>query len=258
MNSERLLRKCILNLLGKLTEESSLEYRVLLPSDHPPSTLSSVTQSRLTLCDPMDCSTPGLPVHHQLPEHAQTHVHRLSDAIQPFHPLLSPSPAFNLSQHQGLLQWVSSLHQVARVLEFSADGSQPLAGVQTHACSVLTYTWLLPPLVFLGKGALAHSPWPSDSKALLAQESQQIILLPPTSKRPLRTLTLVKQGKHNFWYACQVNLMCFFSGSIISESNMPKFYSGSKGFGGSNRIIWYKIHFEICLTTVYLDESTVP
>ena len=64
---------------------------------------SSVTQSCPTLCDPMDCSTPGLPVHHQLPELAQTHVHRVSDAIQPSHPLSSPSPpAFNLSQHQSL------------------------------------------------------------------------------------------------------------------------------------------------------------
>ena len=63
---------------------------------------SSVTQSCPTLCDPMDCSTPGLPVHHQLPELAQTHVHRVGDAIQPSYPLSSPSlPAFNLSQHQG-------------------------------------------------------------------------------------------------------------------------------------------------------------
>ena len=68
---------------------------------------------------PMHCSTPGPPVHHQLPELAQTHVHRVSDAIQPSHPLLSPSPpTFNLSHHEGLFQWVSSLHQVARVLEF--------------------------------------------------------------------------------------------------------------------------------------------
>jgi len=67
----------------------------------------------------MDCSTPGFPVLHQLPELAQTHIHRVSDAIQPSHPLSSPSPpAFNLSQHQGLFQWVSSLHQVAKVLEF--------------------------------------------------------------------------------------------------------------------------------------------
>ena len=67
------------------------------------SSVSSVAQSCLTLCDPMDCSTPGFPVHHQLPEHTQTHVHWVSDAIQPSHPLSSPSPpAFNLSQHQGL------------------------------------------------------------------------------------------------------------------------------------------------------------
>jgi len=80
---------------------------------------SSVAQSCLTLCDPMVCSTPGFPVHHQLPELAQTHVHWVSDAIQPSHPLSSPSPAFNLSQHQGLFQWVSSSPQVAKVLEFS-------------------------------------------------------------------------------------------------------------------------------------------
>ena len=66
----------------------------------------------------MDCSTPGFPVHHQLPELAQTHVHRVGDAIQPSHPLLSLSPAFNLSQHQGLSQGVSFSHQVAKVLEF--------------------------------------------------------------------------------------------------------------------------------------------
>ena len=78
---------------------------------------SSVTQLCLTLCDPMDCNMPSFPVYHQLPKLAQTHVHGVSDAIQPSHPLLSPSPpAFNLSQHQGLFQWVSSLHQVAKVL----------------------------------------------------------------------------------------------------------------------------------------------
>ena len=69
---------------------------------------SSVTQSCLTLCNPMDCSTPGLPVHHQLPELAQTHVHQVSYAIQPSHLLSSPSPpAFNFSQHQGLFKWVT-------------------------------------------------------------------------------------------------------------------------------------------------------
>ena len=79
----------------------------------------SVTKSCPTLFDPMSCSTPGLPVHHHLPELTQTHVHWDGDAIQPSHPLLSPSPpALNLSQHQGLFKWVSSTHQVAKVLEF--------------------------------------------------------------------------------------------------------------------------------------------
>ena len=75
--------------------------------------------SRVRLCDPMNRSTPGLPVHHQLPGSTQTHVHWVGDAIQPSHPLLSPSPpALNLSQHQGLFKWVSSSHEVAKVLEF--------------------------------------------------------------------------------------------------------------------------------------------
>ena len=80
---------------------------------------SSVTQSCLTLCNPKNCSTPGLPVHHQLPEFTQTHVHRVSDAIQPSNPLSPPSPpAPNPSQHQGLFKWVNSSHELAKVLEF--------------------------------------------------------------------------------------------------------------------------------------------
>ena len=80
---------------------------------------SSVAQSCPTLCDPMNCSTPGLPVHHQLPEFTQTHVHRVGEAIQPSHPLSSPSPpAPNPSQHQSLFQSVNSSHEVAKVLEF--------------------------------------------------------------------------------------------------------------------------------------------
>ena len=71
----------------------------------------------LTLCDPMNCSTPGLLVHHQLPEFTGTHVHWVGDAIQPCHPLSSPSPpTLNLSQYQGLFKWVSSLHQVTNGL----------------------------------------------------------------------------------------------------------------------------------------------
>ena len=80
---------------------------------------SSVAQSCPTLCNPMNHSMPGLPVHHQFLESTQTHVCWVGDAIQPFHPLPSPSPpALNLSQHQGLFKWVSSSHQVAKVMEF--------------------------------------------------------------------------------------------------------------------------------------------
>ena len=81
--------------------------------------ISSVAWSRMTLCNLMDWSMTGFPVHHQLPELAHTHVHWVSDAIQPSHSLSSPSPpAFNFSQHQHLFQWVSTSHQVAKVLEF--------------------------------------------------------------------------------------------------------------------------------------------
>ena len=81
---------------------------------------SSVAQLCPILCDPMNCSTPGLSVHHQLPEPTQTHVHRVSDAIHPSHLLSSPSPpASSPSHHQGLSQWVSSSHELAKVLEFS-------------------------------------------------------------------------------------------------------------------------------------------
>ena len=88
--------------------------------DNPSSVqFSSVAQSCPTIWDPMNRSTPGLPVHHQLPEFTQTHVHQVRDAIQPSHPRSSPSPpAPNPSQHQNLFQWVNSLHEAGKVLEF--------------------------------------------------------------------------------------------------------------------------------------------
>ena len=92
---------------------------------------SSFALFSLTLCYPMDCSMPGLPVHHQLLEFTQTHVHWVSDAIQPSHPLSSPSPpAFNLFQHQGLFQWVSSSHEVAKSIGVSASASVLLMNIQ--------------------------------------------------------------------------------------------------------------------------------
>ena len=103
----------------KISPKLIIDIKIMISSDNFCIQFSSVAQSCLTLCDPMNYSTPGLPVHHQLPESTQTHVHWVSNAIHPSHPLLSPSPpALNLSQHQGLSQWVSSLHQVAEVLEF--------------------------------------------------------------------------------------------------------------------------------------------
>ena len=112
-------------LLGRSLPLPNLLLDCLCQHQHPYgkilmfSQFSSVAQSCPSLCDPMNHSMPGLPVHHQLPEFTQTHVHWVGDAIQPSHPLLSPSPpAPNPSQHQGLFQWVNSSHEAAKVLEF--------------------------------------------------------------------------------------------------------------------------------------------
>ena len=120
--------------------------------------ISSVQSlSRVWLCDPMDCSMPGLPVHHQLPEFTQSHVHCVSDAIQLSHPLSSPcSPALNLSQHQGLFQWVSSSHQVAQVLEFQLQHQSfqwifRIESIPLLSFTVLIFAWNVPlvSLIFL-------------------------------------------------------------------------------------------------------------
>ena len=97
----------------------STQVSVLLGPQFSSVQLRSVAQSCPTLCDPRNRSTPGLPVHHQLPEFTQTYIHWVGDAIQPSHPLSSPSlPAPNPSQHQSLFQWVNSSQEVAKVLEF--------------------------------------------------------------------------------------------------------------------------------------------
>ena len=117
---------------GTATHSSTLAWRI--PWTEEPGRLQSIglqtarhNWSGLACmpCDPMDCRAPGLPVLHHLTELAQTHVHWVGDAIQPSHPLLSPSPpAFNLFQHQGLCQWVSSSHQVSEILEFQHQSFQ--------------------------------------------------------------------------------------------------------------------------------------
>ena len=105
--------------LHVLISSFSFNFVFWIPDGYILFKFSSVAQLCLTLCDPINCSTPGLPVHHPFLVFTQTHVHWVSDAIEPSHPLSSPSiPAFNLSQHQGLFQWVGSSPQVAKVLEF--------------------------------------------------------------------------------------------------------------------------------------------
>ena len=153
---------------------------------------SSVAQSCPTLCDPMDCSTPGLPVHHQLPEFTQTHIHRVGDAIHPSHPLLSPSPpALNLSQHQGLFQWVSSLHQVAKLVElqlqhqpfqwiFKTDFLQDgLVGLPSYLANFNTL-WesqaASPPLL------VSFSYYPTSSFRLFISQYLEIFLITNTGK----------------------------------------------------------------------------
>ena len=113
------------SLLMKAKEESqkadlklNIQKTKIMASGSITSWQISSVQSRPILCDPMNHSTPGLPIHHQLPESTQTHIHWVSDAIQPSHPLLSPTTPAHLSQHQGLFKWVSSSHEVAKVLEF--------------------------------------------------------------------------------------------------------------------------------------------
>ena len=118
--------------------------------------IRSVAQSCPTLCDPMNRSTPGLPVHHQLPEFTQTHVHRVSDVIQPSHPLSSPSPpAPNPFQHQRLFQWVNSLHEVAKVLQFQLQYQD--FNINTQDWSPLGWTGRI---ALQSKGLSRASPTP--------------------------------------------------------------------------------------------------
>ena len=113
-----ILLSIFLDIMQQITQSKSFVFW-LLNKLNLNIQFSSVAQSCWTLCDPMNRSMPGLPDNHQLPEFTQTHVHRVSDAIQPSHPLSSPSPpAPNPSQHHSLFQSVNSLHEVAKVLEF--------------------------------------------------------------------------------------------------------------------------------------------
>ena len=125
---------------------------------------SSIAQLCLTLCDPVDCSMPGFSVHHQLPKPAQTHAHQVGHVIQPSHPLLSPSPpTFNLSQHQGLFQWVSSLHHVAK-----STGDSP----STSVLPMNIQGWF--PLGWTGWISLQSKGLQEDSKESSAPQLESI------------------------------------------------------------------------------------
>ena len=140
---------------------------------------SSVAQLCPTLCDPMNCSTLGFPVHHQHLELAQTHVHQVGDTIQPSHPLSPPPPpAYNLSQNQSLFQWISSLHQMAKVLELRLQ----LQFFQYSWLISFRIDWLDPPAV---QGTLKslqhHSSKASTLQCSVWQHINEWMLLPSLS-----------------------------------------------------------------------------
>ena len=152
----------------------------------------------------MDCSTPGLPVHHQLRELAQTHVHWVHDAIQPSHPLSSRSPpAFNLFQHQGLFQWVSSLHQVAKVLGASTSASVLPMNIQDWFPLGLTYL-----ISSLSKSLLQHH---SSKASILRRSAFFIVRLSHPYMTTGKTIALTRE---TFFGKC---CLCFRFVSFSSK-----------------------------------------
>ena len=143
----------------------------------------------------MDCSTPGFPVHHQLLELAQTHVHWVSDDIQPSHPLSSPSPpAFNLSQHQGLFKWVSSLYQVAKVSEFQLQHHQSLneySGLISFRIDWLGLLAIQGTLKSLLQHHSSKASIPQDSAFFIVQLSHSYM----TTKKPIALTRWTFVGK---------------------------------------------------------------
>ena len=158
---------------------------------------------------PLDCSMPGFPVHHQLPEFTQTHVHQVGDAIQPSHPLSSPSlVAFNLSQHQGLFQWVSYLPQVAKVLELQ---HQPFQWI--FRTDFLWTDWLD---LLAVQGTLKSLLQHHSSKASILQHSAFFIgqLSHPYMTAGICTLQLTKNGISQI--SSQLNLVSIvFTGDLL-------------------------------------------
>ena len=152
---------------------------------------SSVAQSCPTLCDPMDCSTPGFPVHHQLPEFAQTHVHQVSNAIQPSHPLSSPSPsAFNLSQHQGLSHFNESVLHIRWPkywsFSFSISPSNKYSGLISFRID-----WLD---LLAVEGTLESSPTPQSKPSILRHSAFFTVQLSHPHMTIGKTIALTRQS----------------------------------------------------------------
>ena len=165
---------------------------------------SSVAQLCPTLCDPMDCSMPGFPIHHQLPELTQAHVHWVSDAIHLSHPLLSPSPpAFNLSQDQGLFKWVSSSHHVSKVLEFQL---QPQS-----------FQWIFR-TDFLQDGLVQSPCSPRDSQESSPTPQFKSINSSALSFLYSPTLTLI----HDYWKTIALTRQTFVGNSCWAIYEMAK------------------------------------
>ena len=166
----------------------------------------------------MDCSTPGFPVHHQLPELTQTHVHRVGDAIQPSHPLSAPSPpTFNLSQHQGLFQWVSSSHQVAKVLEFQLQ-HQSFQWIFMNVIKVkLVGSWFNRVNVLIRRD-MRGLPWQSSSQdSVLPKQGVQVWSL----VGELRSHTLCSLAKKFFFLkkerheSVPLSYLCRYSEKVV-------------------------------------------
>ena len=169
--------------------------------------------SCVQLCDPMDCSTPGLPVHHQFPELTQTHLHWVGDAIKPSHPLLTPSPpTFNLSQHQGLFKWVSSLISLLKdwSFSFSISPSSEYSGLISFRLDLLAVQGTL-------KSLLQHH----SSKALILQRSAFFIVqLSDAVIRELLGSSAVK-GKHGPLYWTSIQMQAFALWQLSSPGKLP-------------------------------------
>ena len=175
----------------------------------------------------MDCSMPGLPVHHRLPELAQTHIPWVGDAIQPSHSLSSPSPAFKLSQHQGLFKWVHSSHQVAKVLEFqlSISPSDEYSGLISFRMDWLDLRAVQGTLKSLlhkiklkkkKKSLLQHhsssslSPTPQKCKLLWTVHVLQLTAPGPEGADPTLTLLSVSISTQSFWISKAAVYPCSF------------------------------------------------